>query len=120
MAAHLPVLACNSGGPTESVYASPPAPPDERTGWLVPPDPAQWAEALQEIVDMDEEERRALGERARSRAEAMFGMEAMALGIQDALYDAVNMGELSGPPIRDVVLAVIISLLAYLAYWSIL
>ena len=120
MAAHLPVLACDSGGPTESVCASPAALPDERTGWLVPPDPTRWADALREIVAPSREERRALGERARNRAEAIFGMEAMALGIQDALYDAVNMGEPTGPPLRDILLAIVISLLAYLTYWLLL
>lgn len=120
MAAHLPVLACDSGGPTESVLASPPSAPDERTGWLVPPDPALWADALLEIVSLDEEERRELGERARRRAETMFGMEAMAEGIQDALYEAMSMGEPAGLPVRDITLAVVISLLAYLTYWVLL
>ncbi|TFY64215.1 hypothetical protein EVJ58_g2770 [Rhodofomes roseus] len=34
MVCGLPVLACNTGGPTESVVDSP---PEERTGWLRPP-----------------------------------------------------------------------------------
>ncbi|KAI5118332.1 hypothetical protein M0805_006614 [Coniferiporia weirii] len=113
MAAGVPVLACDSGGPTESVRA---APPTERTGWLVPPEPRAWADTLQEIVGLREEERAALAGRAKARAEALFGMEAMALGLQTALYDAVRMGPLNASYVSDVVLATLISLLAYVTY----
>ncbi|KAF8898238.1 hypothetical protein CPB84DRAFT_1780681, partial [Gymnopilus junonius] len=58
MACGIPVLACDSGGPTESV----------------------WARALEEIVNLPEEERKAMGERAKRRAREMFGMEAMSRG----------------------------------------
>lgn len=89
MVCGVPVLACNSGGPTESVVDSS---PEERTGWLRKPDPDAWAEALLEIVSMSKEERAALGERARARGKAMFGMEAMAKGIESALEQAIAMG----------------------------
>ena len=44
MYARLPVVAVNSGGPTESVV-------DGETGFLVPPDPAAFATALSRILD---------------------------------------------------------------------
>lgn len=44
MAAGRPVVACNSGGPTESV-------PDGRGGFLCDPTPAAWAEALEALLD---------------------------------------------------------------------
>ena len=44
MYARLPVVAVNSGGPTESVV-------DGETGFLVPPDPAAFATALGRILD---------------------------------------------------------------------
>ena len=117
MACGLPVLACNSGGPTESVLVSP---PEERTGWLCEPDGAKWAETLSEIVRLSAEERRALGERARARAQELFGMEAMAQGIQEALYAAVQMGPVEiSSWLGDVILAAVISLLAYAVYWLI-
>ncbi|KAF4578367.1 Alpha-1,3-mannosyltransferase-like protein [Pleurotus pulmonarius] len=84
----LPILACDSGGPTESVLASPAS---ERTGWLCRPDAGVWAGALLEIIALSKEERGALSERARSRAKALFGMESMARGIEEALQEASAM-----------------------------
>ncbi|KAK7688885.1 hypothetical protein QCA50_007576 [Cerrena zonata] len=92
MVCGVPVLACNSGGPTESVVDSPLA---ERTGWLCKPDPDVWAEALLEIVSMSKEERKALAERATARAKEKFGMEAMAKGIESALENAIAMGSVN-------------------------
>jgi alpha-1,3/alpha-1,6-mannosyltransferase len=90
MACGLPVLACNSGGPMESVLDNP---SEERTGWLRFPDSDTWADALCEIVSMDKVELGALSKRARVRARSMFGMEAMAHGLEDVLLEAVRMGE---------------------------
>ena len=92
MACGVPVLACNSGGPTESVLSSPPYEKSERTGWLEEPLPEKWLHALEEIVDLPAEEREAIGARAKRRAREKFGMEAMSRGLEDALRDAVNMG----------------------------
>lgn len=82
----VPVLATNTGGPTESVLDRPPS---DRTGWLCPPEPQLWADALREIVGLSEDERKRLSERARVRAREMFGMEAMAKNLEAELYDAV-------------------------------
>jgi alpha-1,3/alpha-1,6-mannosyltransferase len=91
----VPVLACNSGGPVESVvdpsqntsYSE-----DSRTGWLRSPDEDLWAEALAQIVSLSPSDRAALGERAKRRARDMFGMEAMAESLEGAIVDAVSMG----------------------------
>ena len=88
MVCGVPVLACDSGGPTESVVDV----DGERTGWLRTPDPEVWADTLVQIVSMSPEERAALGERAKTRAKDNFSMEAMASGIEDALERAVAMG----------------------------
>ena len=66
MACDLPVLACDSGGPIESIVNSP---EDKFTGWLKTPDADVWADALTEILDLSPEDREALGRRARRRAE---------------------------------------------------
>ena len=95
MACGLPVLACNSGGPTESIISSPPHPLSERTGWLKEPKPETWANILIEIVSLsnsDPIERRALSERAKRRAMEGFGSMAMARGLEDALREAESMG----------------------------
>lgn len=90
MCCGVPVLACDSGGPTESILVHPPS---ERTGWLRTPDPEVWANALVEIIALGSEQRRALGDRAKDRARTLFGMEAMADGIEAALQEAAKMGE---------------------------
>ena len=41
---------------------------------------------------MSEGEREALAQRSRTRARALFGMEAMAKGLETALRDAVALG----------------------------
>jgi len=90
MACGLPVLACDSGGPTESLATSP---PEARTGWLCPPVAEKWAEILRdEILAMSSQDRQLLAARARKRVVEKFGMEAMATDMEDALYDAVSMG----------------------------
>lgn len=86
----VPVLACDSGGPMESIVDQP---VEKRTGWLRAPEVGLWAEAVLEIVEMSEEGRAALAARAKERAGALFGMEAMARGLEEALVEAVGMGE---------------------------
>ncbi|KZT11138.1 glycosyltransferase family 4 protein [Laetiporus sulphureus 93-53] len=108
MVCGLPILACNSGGPTESVIDSP---LEERTGWLRPPEPEVWAEALAEIVCLSEAERTALAERARRRARENFGMDAMAKGLEEALKEAVG----KGPVMASSLLLVCWALLAVFA-----
>jgi alpha-1,3/alpha-1,6-mannosyltransferase len=89
MVCGLPILATNTGGPTESVVDHP---ADERTGWLCPPDPEVWANALTEIIGLPVDERQALSARSRTRARDMFGMEAMAKSLDAVLEGAVSMG----------------------------
>lgn len=89
MVCGLPVLACDSGGPTESIVDQP---PDQRTGWLRTPDPAIWADALEEICRMDETERASLAQRSKHRAESVFGMGSMAKELETLLVETVEMG----------------------------
>lgn len=93
MACGLPVLACNSGGPTESILPSPPHSPAERTGWLKDPVPEIWAESLIEIVSLDRAARQALSEFAKNIAREKFSMEAMTKGLEDSFRDAEEMGD---------------------------
>lgn len=51
MIAGLPVLACDSGGPRETILTGD---DDGRTGWLVEPDAEKWTEALVEIVNLSD------------------------------------------------------------------
>lgn len=93
MVCGLPILATNTGGPTESVLDHP---AEERTGWLCPPDPHVWADVLNEIVDLSVGERQALGVRSRTRARNLFGMDAMAKQLETVLEEAVSRGPVRG------------------------
>lgn len=88
----LPVLARDSGGPTETVVDV--ACGEGVTGWLRPGDAAVWAGVLGEMARMHEGERTRMAEAARARVAALFGMDAMARSMEGALRDAVAMGEL--------------------------
>ena len=111
MACGLPVLACDSGGPTESVVDTP---HNEKTGWLRTPDPAIWANTLLEVVRLPADERRRLAENARRRAKARCGMEAMARDMENALLETVALGPVSTPVL---LWAVVAAVLAVLAFW---
>jgi alpha-1,3/alpha-1,6-mannosyltransferase len=108
MACGVPVLACNTGGPTESVVNSPEI---EKTGWLRSPDPEIWAEALRSIVELRAEERTMLAHRAKVRAKSQFGMDAMASKIEAALLEAVGMGPVEEGAQYTVILVFIASTL---------
>ncbi|KAH9857500.1 alpha-1,3-mannosyltransferase ALG2 [Lenzites betulinus] len=110
MVCGLPVLACDSGGPTESVVD---APASARTGWLRRPDPEVWAEALIEIVGMSPQERAGLAERAKRRAKEKFGMEAMARDLEQALQETVALGRVPTPTSVWTVFALLFALLGY-------
>ncbi|KAH9992475.1 hypothetical protein BJV77DRAFT_962339 [Russula vinacea] len=78
MSSGLPVLACNSGGPTESIVDDPPT---ARLGGCATRS-IGWADVLDEIAGLAPSERSALADRARARAREHFGMEAMALKLE--------------------------------------
>ncbi|PAV23401.1 glycosyltransferase family 4 [Pyrrhoderma noxium] len=84
MACGVPVLACPSGGPLETV---------KRTGWLVEPDPSSWATLLREsIINLSASDRLAIAECARNRVRELFSLEAMTNQLDEALKEVVDMG----------------------------
>ena len=93
----LPVLACDSGGPTESIVDQP---PEQRTGWLRTPDAGVWADALEEICRLDASERASMAERSRERAESVFGMASMAKELELLLTETVEMGPVETWPVK--------------------
>ncbi|CAE6441324.1 unnamed protein product [Rhizoctonia solani] len=109
MVCGVPVVACDSGGPMESVVD-----PDkrtgggERTGFLLPPDPNLWAPALQTILNFSPDERASIATTARQRVKDMFSLESLTLGIEGALVRAVQMGEVgsTGVGVGTVILGV--------------
>lgn len=117
MACGVPVLACNTGGPTESVVNSPEI---EKTGWLRPPDPEIWAEALHGIVELSADERTMLAHRAKVRARSQFGMDAMAKKIEAALFEAVRMGPVEEGSLYPFIIGFVVSALVVTVAWLVL
>ncbi|MFP4058393.1 MAG: glycosyltransferase [Candidatus Brocadiia bacterium] len=82
MAMGKPVVASRVGGIPEAVL-------DGQTGRLCPPgDPGAMAEAIASILDLPSEQRAALGQRGRQRAEELFDRERMVEQLE-ALYERV-------------------------------
>ncbi|KAF9511198.1 glycosyltransferase family 4 protein [Hydnum rufescens UP504] len=97
MIAGLPVVACESGGPVESVLPFPDGESltDTRgkgTGFLVPPSPASFASAMHKVVNFTPAQRAAVASTAQERARTLFGMDAMCEGLSEVLEDAIKMG----------------------------
>jgi alpha-1,3/alpha-1,6-mannosyltransferase len=84
MAAGLPVLACDSGGPLETVD-------DPTTGRLRPPDAATWAAALEEMLAWSDEERYNVGVAGIERVRDRFSVVGMTEAIERAVLDARAM-----------------------------
>lgn len=72
----VPVLAFNNGGPRETVV-------DGETGFLLDDDAAAWAEKMELL--QDEDRRRAMGEKGRQRAIALFSMESFGQKVDEIL-----------------------------------
>ncbi|CAE7189291.1 unnamed protein product [Rhizoctonia solani] len=95
MVCGVPVVACDSGGPMESVVdPDKRAGDDKRTGFLLPPDPNRWAHALQTILNFSPDERTLIATTARQRVRDMFSLESLTLGMEGALVRATQMGKL--------------------------
>ncbi|KAJ3709393.1 hypothetical protein DFJ43DRAFT_1162650 [Lentinula guzmanii] len=110
----VPVLACDSRGPVKSIVDEP---AEKCTGWLRAPNPEIWTEALCQIVDLGEEEKSKIRERAKKRAREISGTEAMASGIENALKEAVDMGQVQSRVTLWLVVLVAIMCLLFALRW---
>ncbi|KAF3936192.1 hypothetical protein ABW19_dt0203361 [Dactylella cylindrospora] len=102
MLAGTPVLATNTGGPLETVLDG------GVTGWLRPPQPSQWSEILNTaLFDIDEDERAALGKRAKRRVIDNFSKESMAEALQKE-YDILDEVKRRQVGVLDVMMPVVV------------
>lgn len=83
MAAGLPVLAVNNGGPLETVV-------DGETGYLRPAVKSVWAEALSTLAQLSEQERAEIGRAGKKRVDEYFSKQAMSRGFERAIKDIVD------------------------------
>lgn len=97
----LPVLACESGGPTETIVPFPPSVEfvdaqtlhPKPTGFLAAPIADAFSSSLLRIIRLSPSERAELALAARTRAKEHFGMDAMSASIEEVLKEAVNKGK---------------------------
>jgi glycosyltransferase involved in cell wall biosynthesis len=89
MAAGLPIVCTNAGGPAEYVA-------DGIAGFVVPvADPQKMAQKIRLLLD-DHELRRRLGDQARQRAESHFGYDEMIRQIIATYQSVSNSSNLQG------------------------
>lgn len=73
-----PVIVTRIGAVGETVLATPDVEPAERTGWKVTPgDAAEMASAMSEVMALSQDERSAVGKRARQRGLEQFSLQQM-------------------------------------------
>lgn len=81
MACGLPVLACNSGGPRETIQ-------DQVTGYLLPEDdPSAWAARMMSVVP----KRREMGAAGKSVASAQFSLQEMSAKLENILAPMLDL-----------------------------
>ena len=88
MAACRPVIACNSGGPLESVD-------DQRTGFLCSPDPSSFAKAMKAVV-ADESACLAIGRCGHERVQRLFSRQSFGLRLDSICKHLCRTGSLKG------------------------
>jgi alpha-1,3/alpha-1,6-mannosyltransferase len=96
MACGLPVLAVNSGGPTETVID---LSKSNGTGLLRPPDEILWSEAMKQLITMGDSERKQVSIAARKRINDHFSAETLGKEMEAACREAIGLGK--GKLVRD-------------------
>lgn len=117
MACGLPVLACNTGGPTETVVDFAKASEDEKpTGYLRSPKPEDWAPALAALINLSADERAVVSETAKARVRSRFSSETLGRELDSACREAVAVtrpqGQIGDKLIRVSLTIILLSLAA--------
>jgi alpha-1,3/alpha-1,6-mannosyltransferase len=104
MASGLPVIATNSGGPTETIVdAGLPSPAESSssndnpstsstTGLLRRRDPTAWATALSALLALSPSQRAAIGEAGKARVKEHFSGQKLGEEMEKACQDAASVG----------------------------
>ncbi|KAG0077567.1 Alpha-1,3-mannosyltransferase-like protein [Podila epicladia] len=103
-----PVIAVNSGGPTESIL-------HQSTGYLCPPEEQVWAETMKALMNKSAEELRTMGQAGHDRVVGLFSLAAFVKKLNGILRAMVQSPSKSSSSISIVViLTVLIVVLAVL------
>lgn len=96
MACGLPVLAVNSGGPTETIID---LSKSGGTGLLREPDEMEWSKALKELVTLPDKERSEVSKSAKDRIKQHFSAETLGKEMEAACREAIGLND--GATVRD-------------------
>lgn len=101
MACGVPVLATNTGGPTETVIdlslSSDGEPTlDTGTGLLRHASAPIWAVSIGALLRLSDEQRQKVAEAAKRRVREQFSTDVMSLALEQACYDAYELGRVRG------------------------
>ena len=120
MACGLPVIACSSGGPKESIIDRS---AKDWTGWLRAPQVALWADALKDAARLTATERLTLANRAKRRVDEHFTLSTMAGALEAGIGQVRALPALSLWAFVELdwfFMATSVLLLAYTVYAGIL
>lgn len=96
MASGIPVLATETGGPTETIVdrglPSEASSSCETTGLLRPRDPTAWSQALADLVSLPEPQRHLVAEAGRRRVRDQFSLDRLGRDFELACRDAAGIG----------------------------
>lgn len=92
MASGLPVLAADSGGPTETVVDL--SSSNLGTGLLREPSPDLWSIALGELINLPPDRRKEVSDAARERVAEKFSAKSLGRELDDACREALAMGDI--------------------------
>ncbi|WVQ84160.1 hypothetical protein IAT38_006307 [Cryptococcus sp. DSM 104549] len=93
MACGVPVLACNSGGPVETVRDIRDHPDGSGTGILCAPTPRAWAPALAILLALPSSERATLSAAAQAWVRSKFSLKTLGEEMETACKDALALGD---------------------------
>ncbi|SCV67043.1 BQ2448_5689 [Microbotryum intermedium] len=92
MASQSPVLATNSGGPTESIVDDG-LDSETTTGLLRVPSADVWATALKDLLALSLKRRQEMGSKGKQRAEKVFSLPRLGEEMEKACVDAARIGK---------------------------
>ncbi|KAK4689828.1 hypothetical protein P7C73_g293, partial [Tremellales sp. Uapishka_1] len=93
MACGLPVLAADSGGPTETIVDFTDSPSGTGTGILRPPSASEWTEAMLLLLRLPSEQRAEISEAAQKRVREKFSSGTLGKELEEVCVEAVAMGD---------------------------